>query len=453
MNKQAKYDLTEGPIFSKLFKMSIPIMATSMFQTAHSLTNMFWLSWLGEGYVAAVGLVSQFIWMSMAFIMMCRMGAEISVSQNIGKGDTETAKSYAQNGFLLSIFIGILFTAIVVIFRVQLLRLFNIDNPYVAHIAQQYMAIAALSIPFNFGHFVITGIYSGYGNTKLPFYINSVALVLNIVLSPILIFGLGMGIMGAAISLLTAAIFNFVIKIWAMTAYKNRPFEQYSIVVKIAKDKIKQILKLGVPIAAESFLFTLLFMLMTRIIAGFGYGAIAAHQVGMQVESLSFMIGGGFASALTAFIGQNYGAKKWGRMRSTFRVAYIFMGIYGIAITAVLFFGARPFVSIFLSDPESIRIAVSYLQIIALAQFLFCLEGVAVGSFRGRGLTIKPSIASVSSNVFRVIICYILAATALGVTGIWWGIVLAMTLRSGWLLVWHRFNMRTLPKEDEVLNV
>ena len=432
--------------------MSVPIMATSMFQTAHSLTNMFWLSWLGEGYVAAVGLVSQFIWMSMAFILMCRMGAEISVSQNIGKGDLDTAKAYAQNGFMLSIIVGVLFTAIVVVFRVQLLWLFNIENAYVSHIAQQYMAVAALSIPFNFGHFVITGIYSGYGNTKLPFYINSAALILNIVLSPILIFGLGMGIMGAAVSLLAAAVFNFAIKIWAMTKYKNRPFEHYSILIKIASDKVKQILKLGVPIAAESFLFTFLFMLMTRIIAGFGYGAVAAHQVGMQVESLSFMIGGGFASALTAFIGQNYGAKKWGRMRSTFRVAYIFMGIYGVLITVVLFLGARPFVSIFLSDLESIRIAASYLQIIALAQLLFCLEGVAVGSFRGRGLTIKPSIASVSSNVLRVIVCYVLAATALGVTGIWWGIVVAMTIRSGWLLIWHWVNVKGLPKVDEVVS-
>lgn len=447
---QTRYNLTEGPIFNKLFRLSLPIMATSMFQTAHNLTNMFWLGWLGDGYVAAAGLAGQFVWLSFSLIMLFRIGAEIGVSQNMGRGDKETAKAYAQNSFMLAMLAGVVFTVFVVIFRVQLLRFFDIANPYVADIAQQYLVIAALSLPFNFGHMVITGIYGGFGNTKLPFYINSGALVLNIILSPILIFALNMGFLGAAVSMVAAAIVNFIVKIWAMTKYKNRPFEHYVPVVKIAKDKARQILKWGIPVAAEALLFTLLFMLVTRLIAGFGYGAVAAHQVGMQVESLSYMIGGGFASAITAFVGQNYGAGKWGRLRSTYRVAYLFMGIYGIIITAVLFFGATPFVSVFLSDPESIVIAANYLRIIATAQFLFCLEGVATGSFRGRGLTMKPTVVSVSSNIFRVFICYTLAATVLGINGIWWGIVLAMTMRSVWMLVWHRINIRNLPKKDEI---
>jgi len=444
---QSKYNLTEGPIFNKLFRLSLPIMATSLFQTAHTLTNMFWLSWLGEAYVAAAGLAGQFLWLSFALIMIFRIGAEIGVSQNMGRGDADTAKSFAQNGFVLAMLVGAVFTVLVIVFRVYLLRFFNIGNPYVADIAQRYMGIVALALPFNFGHFVITGVFGGFGNTKLPFYINSGALVLNIILSPILIFGFNMGITGAAAAMVAAAAFNFIAKIWAMTRYKNRPFESYAPFVRLAKDKVRQILKWGMPVGVEQILGVLMFMLMTRIIASFGYQSVAAHQVGMQIESLSFMIGGGFASALTAFIGQNYGAKKWGRMRSTFRVSYIFMGMYGIAITAVLFFGATPFVSIFLSEPESIAIGTDYLRIIALAQILFCLEGVATGSFRGRGLTLKPTIASVSSNVFRVIICYALAATALGVTGVWWGIVAAMTLRSVWLLVWHRINLRKMPKE------
>ena len=258
-----------------------------------------------------------------------------------------------------------------------------------------------------------------------------------------------MGIMGAAAAMVTASVFNFAVKIWAMTRYKNRPFDNYTPFVRIAWDKIKQILKWGVPVAAESLLFTLLFMLVTRLVASFGSGTIAAHQVGMQVESLSFMIGGGVASAITAFIGQNYGAKKWGRLRDTVRAASIFMACYGIVITAVLFFFAEPLVSLFLTEPDSIRIGGDYLRILAAAQFLFCLEGVAAGSFRGRGLTMYPTIVSISSNIVRVFVCYALATTALGISGIWWGIVIAMTMKSVWLLVWHYLNAKKLPKTDE----
>ncbi|MCL2006628.1 MAG: MATE family efflux transporter [Treponema sp.] len=452
MSNQAKYNLTEGPIFNKLLKLSVPIMATSLMQSAHNLTNMFWLGRLGEQgeqYVAAAGLAGQFLWMSFAFIMMCRIGAEIGVSQNMGRGNKEEAISFAQNGFMLSLCIGLFYSIVLIVFRVQLLSFFNIDNEYVAASAATYLSIAALAIPLNFGHTVFTGVYGGFGNTKLPFYVNSSALLLNIVLSPILIFIFNMGILGAATSMVIAAIFNFVVKIWAMTKYRNRPFENYVLFVRIAKDKIIQILKWGLPVAAESLLFALLFMLVTRLIAGFGYGAVAAHQVGMQVESLSFMIGGGFASALTAFIGQNYGAKKWGRMVSTRRVANIFMAGYGILITAVLFFLAEPLVSIFLNESDSILIGGSYLRIIALAQLLFCLEGVAIGSFRGRGITLKPTIASVSSNIIRVFVCYALANTRLGVSGVWWGIAMAMTIKSVWLLVWHYINIRKLPRVDE----
>lgn len=448
MKAQNKYNLTEGPIFNKLFKLSLPIMATSLMQTAHSLTNMFWLSWLGEGYVAAAGLVSQFIWLSFSLIMLCRIGAEIGVSQNIGKGDEASAKSFAQNGFVLACILGVIVAALGMVFRVQLLGFFNITNPYVAHVAQEYMAIAVWSIPFTFGHFVITGVYGGFGNTKMPFYINSGALLLNIILCPILIFVFDMGITGAAVTLVVGAAFNFALKIWAMTRYKGRPFEKYSPFVMLAWDKIRQILRWGVPVAAESMLFTLLFMLVTRLITSFGDGAVAAHQIGMQIESLSFMIGGGFASAITAFVGQNYGAKKWGRLRATFRVASLFMALYGVAITIILFAFATPLVSIFLYEAESIAIGANYLRIVALAQLLFCLEGVATGSFRGRGLTIKPTIVSIGSNVIRVIVCYALAATALATTGIWWGIFIAMTVKSVWMLVWHRINIRNMPRED-----
>lgn len=442
MKTPVKFNLTEGPIFNKLFKLSLPIMATSLMQTAHSLINMFWLSWLGEGYVAAAGLASQFLWLSMSLIFLCQIGAEIGVSQNMGKGELETAKSFSQNGFMLAMLIGIAFTFFAVVFRVTLLSFFNIGSEYVAHVSQQYLAIAALSIPFNFGHFVITGVFGGCGNTKLPFYINSAALLLNAILSPIFIFGFGMGISGAALSMVIAAAFNLSIKIWAITRYKNRPFEHYRLIVKLNRDRLRQIMKWGTPEMAARLLFISLFMVVTRLVTAFGEGAVAAQQIGLQIESLSFMVVNGFSSALTAFVGQNYGARRWDRLNRAIKVSYIFMGAYGLFITAVLFIFAFPLVSIFLSDPMSIEIGARYLQIMAFAQFLFCMEGVASGSFRGRGLTMCPSIASAGSNIFRVFICYALAATSLGIFGVWWGITAAMTVRSVWVLVWHRLNMR-----------
>ena len=449
--KTQKYNLTEGPIFKKLIMLSLPIMATSFMQMAQNLTNMFWLGELGREYVAAVGLSGQFLWLSMALMLMCRIGTEIGVSQNMGKDNPDEAKKYSQNGFLLAMLIGIVFAALVIAARVQLISFFGMDNPYVVEIAEQYLLVTAFSLPFTFGHFVITGVYSGYGNTKIPFYINSFALALNIVLAPILIFVVGMGVYGAAVSMVVVNIVNLSLKLWAMKAYSGRPFDKYVIFVKIAKDKIKQVLRWGVPVAVESALFTMLFMVVSRLVSSeFGEGAVAAHNVAIQIESLAFMAAGGFASAITAFMGQNYGAKKWGRMWSTYRIGAGVMAVYGAIVTIGLFAFSTPLISIFLEVPEDIIIGRDYLRIIGLAQFLFCIEGVATGSFRGQGLTQKPTITSVSSNVVRVIVAYALAATSLGITGVWIGIATAMTMRSVWTLVWHHITMSKVPKVDAI---
>ena len=447
--KQGKYDLTQGPILHKLIPLSLPIMATSFMQMAYSLTDMFWMGQLAGGTaVAAVGTAAQFLWLSMAFMIIGRTGAEIGVSQNMGRGDVAAAKSFAQNAFIIAIVLGIAYAAVMIIASGPLIGIFRIQNQEVVQGARQYLVVSALSIPFLFMHNVITGCYNGFGNTKIPFYINSFGLVLNIAISPILIFWLGLGIVGAAAGTVVASIVNLALKIWAIKFYSGRPFEDHTIFSRIDWGRIRQICKWGLPVAAESALFTLLFMAVSVLVADFGEGAIAAQRVGYSIESLSFLVGGGFAMAFASFVGQNYGAKKWSRLRSGSRISLIVMAGYGVFVTVVLFVLADPMVSLFLDCPYEIQMGGDYLRIVALTQLLFCMEGVAVGSFRGRGLTVYPSVVSISSNVLRVIVTYTLAATALGITGVWIGIAIAMTVKSVWLLVWFKINVRKLPRED-----
>jgi len=448
--KKSRYDLTQGPILHKLIALSLPIMATSFMQMAYSLTDMFWMGRLSSGSVAAVGTAAQFIWLSMALMSIGRMGAEIGVSQNMGKGDIQAAKSFAQNSFIIALVLGTVYAAVMITASGPLIGFFRINDPQVVLEARQYLVVSALAIPFIQAHNVITGCFNGFGNTKIPFFINSFGLVLNIIISPILIFAFGLGIVGAAAGTVVAAVVNLLIKLWVIKRYSNRPFDDYAIFSKIDWGRVKQICKWGLPVAAESALFTTLFMVVSRLVSDFGVGAIAAHRVGYQVEALSFMVGGGFAAAFASFVGQNYGAKKWNRLHNGSRISLIVMGCYGIFVTVVLFVFADPLVSIFLDCPYEIQMGGDYLRIVALTQLLFCMEGVAVGSFRGRGLTINPSVVSISSNVLRVIVTYALAATALGITGVWIGIAVSMTVKSVWLLVWYRVNVRKLPQEDSL---
>jgi len=467
-------------------------MLTSLMQTAQNLISMMYMAlvdrplYAAEGitrYVAAVGVASPFMWLAMAFMVGGRIGTEIGVSQSMGRKDVQGAMKYAQNGFMLALFLGIVYCIAVFFLRYQLLDLFAMDGRRdVTEAALQYIQIAVLGLPFMFVHFLITGVYSGYGNTKLPFYINVGAMLVNIAVTPIFIFVFDMGIQGAALGLVTANVFNAVIKIWAMTMYGKRPFEKFRLFGRVAWDKIRQILKWSIPVAAESFIFTMMFMLVALLVVEFGPYAVAGQNVGIQIESLAFMVGAGFSSALTAFVGQNYAAKKWTRLREARRLGMTAMACYGAFVTVVLFVFARPLVGLILNSQYEIDVAVSYLRTLALCQILFCMDGVAIGFFRGRGKTTRPSVVIISSGIFRVAIAYAfvrgfmvggfgfgpLAAhispygllgflvqvneygnIVASINALWLAVALSKTLRSSWLLIWSLLTNKEVPRDDE----
>ena len=383
-------------------------------------------------------------------IFIGRMGAQIGVSQSMGKGEPEAAKRFAQNSFAMSLILGISFTGLLLIFSRQVLGFFDLE-PDVALQARQYLVATSFALPFIFAHQVISGVFIGFGNTKIPFYINSLGLAINIAITPLFVFTFGWGITGAGIATVVATIVNLALKIWAIKWYKGRPFEDYRIFAKIDGTSVRQIFIWGAPIGLESALFTILFMFVTRLISDFGTGALAAQRVGSQVESLAWMMAGGFSSALTAFMGQNFGAKKYGRMRKAYKLSILVMGSYGAFVGIVLFVFAAPLVGIFLDEPDYISMGVEYLRVFALTQLLFCMEEVAAGSFRGRGLTYKPTIVSVTCNILRVAMAYVMVFVFdFGLIGIWIGIAISVTIRSSWMIIWYKINQaKRLPKYDE----
>ncbi|MCL2172016.1 MAG: MATE family efflux transporter [Defluviitaleaceae bacterium] len=443
-----KFNLTEGSILQKLVTLSIPIMATAFMEMAFNLTDMFWLGRLDAGSVAAAGAGGLFLWLSMSLLFIGRLGAEIGVSQNIHRDEAETAKRFTQNSFLLAILLGTAYASIMIIFRSQMISFFAIDDPQVVRDAEIYLAITALTIPLVYSHNVITGAFNGFGNTRLPFYIDSFCLGLNIIFSPILIFVFDLGVAGAAWGTVFANIINITLKLIAIKHYKNRPFEHFAYFARPALRYLRQIIRWGLPVGIESALFASLFMVVSRLVAGFGVGAIAAQQVGSQIEGLSWLVAGGFASAITAFVGQNFGAKKYARLRAGYRIATICMVVYGSFLTLLLFFFAEPLIAIFLYEPEYIQIGADYLRVFAAVQITFCAESVVIGFFRGKGQTHKPTIVSVSCNILRVIFAYTLAQTTLGINGIWLGIAASILIRNSWLLIWHRLHTRKMPKND-----
>ncbi|HIU77043.1 MAG TPA: MATE family efflux transporter, partial [Candidatus Pelethocola excrementipullorum] len=264
------------------------------------------------------------------------------------------------------------------------------------------------------------------------------------------IFTFDMGIAGAAVATILAQIIVAVLFLVSMKVVKDRPFEKFDIIIKPDSMVIKQIFAWSIPIALESMFFTILSMIISRFVAAFGTSAMAAQRVGSQVESLSWLIGGGFASAVTAFMGQNFGANKWKRIHKGYRISSLTMLIWGGFITFVLLLGGQALIGAFLSEPEAVKMGASYLNILAACQIVACLEYNSAGAFRGIGKTIPPSLVSIASNAMRIPLIYVLSNTSLGLDGIWWGITLGSVVRSLWMLGWYVTMARKMPKEDVV---
>lgn len=447
-NPDKKYMLTEGGILRKLLVVAIPIMGTQLVQMSYNLTDMFWLGKVGEKAVAASGTAGMFMWLSMAFVMIGRMGAEIGVAQSLGRGTKENALGYAQTSIVLAMILGTLFGLVLIVFRGPLVGFFNMQDATVARDTRNYLFIVSLAMPATFVTSAIVGIFNGTGNTRMPFIVNAIGLVTNMILDPLMIFTFGLGITGAAIATICAQFLAFLLMVLAVKKSKSRPFEKIRFFKRPDGTFTSQILKWTIPISLQSLFFTVMSMIANRFVNAFGTSAVAVGRVGSQIESLSWLIGGGFGSAVTAFMGQNYGAGKWTRIRKGFRISCIAMAVYGTLITCLIYFGAAFLFSIFLSDPDIVSMGVVYLHILAICQIPQCLEAVAESAFKGTGRTMPPSVVSISSNILRVILAFALSKTALGLSGIWIAITLTASMRGLVTFIWYLLASQKHPTTD-----
>ncbi|GHT58568.1 MATE family efflux transporter [Spirochaetia bacterium] len=445
-----KYNLTEGGILGKLLLVALPIMGSQFMQMAYNLIDMFWLGKVGSDAVAASGAAGMYMWLSFGFMAIGMMGAGIGVSQSLGGKDTPAALGFSQNALLIAIVLGLLYGLVMLFFSRELAGFFNFKEANVAADTAAYLKIVALSIPATFVSSVIVGTFNASGNSRTPFIINAIGLGVNVILDPVFILVLGMGVKGAAIATVIAQLIGCIGLIIAIAWSRGRPFERYSLrTLRIEKEKILLMLKWSIPIGLESLLFCFLTMLTSRIEASFGADAMAAGKVGSQIESLSWLIGGGFGAALVSFIGQNYGAKKWDRIHRGVRISVGAMAVWGLLITALLFFAGATLFSFFLNEPKLVVLGTRYLRIFAFAQLMMNLEAVAAGAFKGTGRTVIPSAVSIISNVIRPVLALFLSRTSLGLSGVWIAVVATTNMRGIWICLWYLFSKKE--KQTEVL--
>lgn len=435
MKNKIQGNLTEGPILKVLTRLALPIMASSFLSTAYNITDMAWIGQLGSKAVVGVGIGGMFIWLSQGLASMSRMGGQVYMAQNLGSGDRDSARDYAHAAIHLALIFGLLYGLITLIFAKPLVGFFQLDDPESISHAEIYLRITCGLIIFSYLNAILTGLFTAQGDSTTPLKANFIGLAINMVFDPLLILGVGpfprLEVIGAAVATVSAQVMVTLVLLLSIHRKKNEQgvLHELALMKPASSACMRAIIRLGGPTALQGSLYCMISMVLTRMVAGFGDAAAAAQRVGGQIESISWNSADGFAAALNAFVGQNFGAKRMDRVKKGYNISAITVLIWGSAVLLLFLFFNDPITRIFFHEAEVIPISNSYLRIIGFSEPLLCVEIIAIAAISALGNTKLCSIISVICTGMRIPLAYALSRTALGLDGIWWAFTLTSIIK------------------------
>ncbi|MGG0188049.1 MATE family efflux transporter [Bacillus rhizoplanae] len=418
-----KIDLTKGKVLPVLVSLAIPLIGSSLLQFMYSIIDMLWVGGLGSDAVASIGTATFFIGLGYSIQALVVVGTGIKVSHAIGRKNDLEAKSYIHSGMLLNAFIGLVFSGVLLLFGKHLIGFLHLNNIGVEREAYLFLSISAPMLFFSFFNILYARILSSYGNTKVALKISAIGILINIILDPIFIYSFKLGVLGAGIATLLA---NFIVFI--LYHYKSGSLFSITLMEKIQWEKLREIVVLGVPMAAQRILFTVVNIILARMISQFGANAIAAQRIGLQIESIAYMVIGGLNGAVSSFIGQNFGAKQYGRIQKGYYATLLLGSLYTSIMMFLFFLVPDWLASFFIRDQQTIEIASSYLRIIGFSLVFSAVEMISNGFFTGMGMPKIPSFISIIFTVMRIPLALLLIPY-FGVNGVWWSISISSMVK------------------------
>ena len=443
-------NLTEGPILRQLFMLAMPIMATSFIQMAYSLTDMAWVGRLGSEAIAAVGSVGLLTWMTTSLALLNKVGSEVSVGQAIGMKDETAARSFATHNLTLSLIVSVAWAFILFTFAPLIIRFYELE-PHIAANAINYLRIVSTAFPFVFMSAAFTGIFNAGGRSKIPFTINGIGLMANMILDPLFIFVFDWKTDGAALATWLAQACVFGLFIYQLKV-KKILWEDFRFFGKLKKVYTTRIIKIGLPVATLNTLFAFVNMFLGRTASTVGgHIGLMAMTTSGQIEAITWNTSQGFSTALSAFVAQNYAARKISRVMKALKSTLYMTLVFGIFCSLLFIFYGNNIFAIFVPEREAYEAGGLALRIDGYSQLFMMLEIVIQGVFYGMGRTIPPAIISISCNYLRIPMAMLFVSFGWGLPGIWWTICLTSILKGIIILIWF-FCIKKKTLDDMAIN-
>lgn len=432
--------ILQGRILPTLLKLSAPIVAANLLETAYEWADMFWLGRLSDDAVAAVavGFPAMFLLISVA-IGFTIAGTAL-VAQYTGAGDLKNTEKVAGQTILLIVALAVIFSVVGYAWAPGILRLLA-TPPEIMDDALVYLRIFYLGLLPLYIFFVLQALLRGWGDTVTPMKLSALAVTLNIVLDPFLIFGWGpfpaLGVAGAAY----ASVFSRAVAAIVMIYMVARGKVGLRISLESFKPDftlLRRIFKIGLPSSAETANRSLDLAIMTWLVAGFGAKALAAYGIGSRIITLVLMPSFAISAGTTTMVGQNIGARQPDRAaQSGWQAAGLMFGIFAV-FGALIMLQPQALIALFNQEPDVLAIGGEFMQIVGWTFATLSAAIVLTGALRGAGDTLVAMIFSlVSGWAIRIPLALVLVNYAgLGLQGVWWAMaaanILGLVMAGGW---------------------
>ncbi|MGD9116604.1 MAG: MATE family efflux transporter [Dehalococcoidia bacterium] len=419
-----------APLGRLLLRLSLPSMAATITLSLYNIVDTFWVAKLGHEAIAALTVIFPYQILIAAMGVGSGIGVAALVSRRFGERNPEATNHVAGQTFTIALFWGLLFMLAVVFFSNSLLTAFG-ATPDIMYYGRQYLDVVVFGAPQIIFALVVSSLIRGSGDAVKPMIIMISASVVNIILDPLMILGLGpfpeMGVRGAALATVigqsVGACLALIFLLGRKTAYRVGLGH-----LKPVLGIIKDIYHVGAPSTILQVTESLSFILFNTVVSAFGSVAIAAVGLVVRIADLAFMPVFGLSDGLLPIVGFNFGAGYFKRLWKAVKIASL--GISALLGVGVLLIeGLAPqIVGIFSSDPELLLVTVPSMRIMLSAMLLGGPTVMFVTTFQGLSKgTVALVLSLVRQLVFFVPLLFLLRHL-MGLNGVWLSMPFSDTL-------------------------
>jgi len=422
-------DLINGPIGPTLRAFAIPLALSFVINMLYSWVDMYYVSLISETAMAAMG-ASERIWF---FIFATgsgfAIGSGVVIARRVGEGDKDKANHTATQAVVTMFLFAILLAAVLYFSIEHILSLIGIKGE-VAHMAEIYLSVICFGIPFHFLMFQVNAIVRSSGNSIYPMMILILSNVINAIITPLFIFGVGpfpeMGIAGAALGTAIAQFTGACIAIYILLG----GFTSVTLVFKKLKPALSimsSILKLGIPASLQMVVVSINSIWTMTVANMFGTEILTTYMLGIRVDLFVYMSTFATGAAMEIITGQNIGAGKPERIFRYFYSAIKHLSVILIPLGVLVFFGGEYFAMIFTDDPSLIEQVHIYLQITAFTYIPFSIAVLSIRIISGAGAYFRSFaiVAFIMLGVQGPLVYILSQYTPLHQQGIWFGLLIS----------------------------